>query len=89
MARKSLLVSMEITTAGRSHNCRYNKKHRVHKGVQRLTVKTDGNEHHYCLPCAKTFIADSLQKLELLQAEVAARVNGSEHVTATVGSVAG
>jgi hypothetical protein len=63
---------MEITAAGRAHDCRYNKKHRIEKGVRRLTVKSDGNEHHYCLDCAKTFMAGSLQKLQALQGEVEA-----------------
>jgi hypothetical protein len=53
MSRKSLLVTMEITAAGRAHNCRYNKRHRLEKGVKRLTIKSDGDEHHYCLACAK------------------------------------
>lgn len=32
MARRSLIVSVEITTAGRAHDCRYNKNHRLEKG---------------------------------------------------------
>jgi hypothetical protein len=70
MSRKSLLVSMEITTAGRGHDCRYNKKHRIEKGVRRLTVKSDGNEHHYCLACAKIFMMGSLQRLQALNSEI-------------------
>lgn len=77
MSRKSLLVSMEITTAGRGHNCRYNKKHRIEKGVKRLTIKSDGNEHHYCLTCASTFITASSNRLAALRTEVEALAPGS------------
>jgi hypothetical protein len=72
MSGKSLLVSMEITTAGRAHNCRYNKRHRIEKGVSRLTVKSDGDEHHYCIACARTFMAGSLERLRSLQVQVEA-----------------
>jgi hypothetical protein len=70
MSRKSLLVTMEITAAGRAHNCRYNKRHRLEKGVKRLTIKSDGDEHHYCLACAKAFMASSADRLAALRAEV-------------------
>jgi hypothetical protein len=70
MSRKSLLVSMEITAAGRAHNCRYNKRHRLEKGVKRLTIKSDGDEHHYCLACAKAFLAASADRLAALRTEV-------------------
>lgn len=70
MSRKSLLVSMEITTAGRGHNCRYKKTHRIEKGNRRLTVRVDGDDHNYCLACAKLFMADSATRLEALKTEV-------------------
>ena len=72
MSHKSLLVSMEITTAGRSHNCRYNKRHRIEKGMRRLTVKVDRNDHHYCLVCAKAFMAASTDRLASIRGEVEA-----------------
>ena len=74
MSRKSLLVSMEITTAGRAHNCRYNKRHRIEKGVKRLTIKSDGDDHHCCLVCAKLFVASSTDRLAAVRAEVDALV---------------
>ena len=70
MARKSLLVRMEITTAARAHDCRYNDKHRIGKGDKRLTVKVDRNNHHYCLACAKLFFEDSYARLLALKHEV-------------------
>lgn len=71
MARaKSVLVTMEITVAGSSHNCRFNDGHRIQKGVSRLTIKEDGSSLNYCLPCAKSFLAKGRERLEQLQAEV-------------------
>ncbi len=70
MSRKSLLVSMKITAAQRAHDCRYNKRHRISKEDHRLTIKVDGDPHHYCIACAKVFIADSLARLNALNDEV-------------------
>lgn len=69
---KSVVASMEITTVGRAHNCRNNKTHRLEKGMQRLTIKEDGDEHHYCLSCAKQFLTQGISRLQALLAEVAA-----------------
>jgi hypothetical protein len=63
---KSLILSMEWTTAGRAHDCRYNKNHRIEKGQRRLTVMVDGDEHHYCVACAKRFLATDIQHLQRL-----------------------
>jgi len=72
MSRRSLLVSMSWSIAGRAHDCRYNKKHRLAKGDRRLTIKSDGDEHHYCVACAKSFFEHDLKKLRELyeQADV-------------------
>ena len=75
---KSLIVSMEITTAGRAHNCRQSDQHRIKKDMHRLTVKSDGDEHHYCLPCAAAFLAKDVDRLQSLLA----------HAKALAGSVA-
>lgn len=61
---KSLLVSMEITVAGRAHNCRFNDEHRIQKGQSRLSVKVDGDEHHYCLACAHSFLLRDMDRLQ-------------------------
>jgi hypothetical protein len=68
---------MEVTTAGRAHDCRYNKRHRILKGVRRLTIKIDGDEHHYCLTCAKVFMAASTARLAAISAEVDALAQGT------------
>lgn len=66
MGRRSLLVSMEWTVAERAHDCRYNKKHRLQKGDRRLTIKSDGERHHYCVACAKSFFEYDLKRLRAL-----------------------
>ena len=67
MARpKSLIVSMEWTNAGRAHDCRHNKKHRLEKSQRRLTIKSDGGEQHYCVARAKVFLAADIQRLQAL-----------------------
>jgi hypothetical protein len=63
---------MEITTAGRAHNCRQSDKHRIEKGMHRLTVKSDGDEHHYCLACAVSFLTKDAERLQSLLAEAKA-----------------
>ncbi len=71
MARpRSLIVSMHITAAGRAHDCRYNKNHRIQKGVKRLTIKSESGEHHYCLACAKAFLLKDVERLQALLSEV-------------------
>jgi hypothetical protein len=76
MSRKSLLVSMEITTAGRLHSCRYNKRHPIKKGIKRLTIKTDGEPHHYCLACARVFMEASTTRLAEIRAEIEGLMSG-------------
>lgn len=64
---KSVLVSMEITVAGSSHNCRFNESHRIRKGMHRLTIKEDRAQLNYCLSCAKAFFAHGLARLQELE----------------------
>jgi len=68
---KSLILSMEITTAGHKHGCRHNRrKHLLAKGDRRLTILSDN--HHYCLACAKTFLTNDIGRLQKLLTEVEA-----------------
>lgn len=55
---------MQWTVAGRAHDCRNNKGHRLEKGDRRLTVKEDGSELHYCATCAKSFLANDIKRLQ-------------------------
>ena len=66
MARpKSFLKSIEIDTAGSSHNCQNNKSHRIHKGDVRLKLKRTGlSPEHFCRECGLQFIQNDIQKLQ-------------------------
>jgi hypothetical protein len=44
---------MTITIAGRAHGCRQKDAHKIVKGDSRLTIKSDGDDHHYRHSCAK------------------------------------
>lgn len=67
MARpKSLLVSMNITVAGNSHNCRHSDNHRILKGASRLTINTDDGPKHYCLKCADSFLMRDVERIQAL-----------------------
>lgn len=67
---KSVIVNMEITSVGRAHYCRYNKNHRLEKGMKRLTINENGDEAHYCLTCGMTFLKNGVKRLQSLIEEV-------------------
>jgi hypothetical protein len=69
---------MEITVAGRAHNCRFNEDHRIHKGQSRLTVKVEGDEHHYCLACARSFLLRDTERLNDFLSEVNRLLNSKQ-----------
>jgi hypothetical protein len=71
MARaRSLILSMEVTTAARSHNCRHSDNHRIPMGARRLTITSDGDKHHYCLGCAQNFLTRDMERLKALLDQV-------------------
>jgi hypothetical protein len=74
---KSTLQSMELTVAGASHNCRFNKSHRIPKGAKRLTIKEDRSRLHYCLVCARKFLVHDLERMKTLLAEVDSALEAS------------
>lgn len=79
MARpRSLIVSMEITTAARAHNCRQSERHRIERDMKRLTIKSDGNAHHYCLACAHSFFVRDLDRMQSILAEIAAELQAPQ-----------
>jgi hypothetical protein len=64
MARiKSLIVRVEIDTAGKAHNCQGNVQHRVEKGELRLKVRNGRSWNHYCRACGEIIIDRDIQKL--------------------------
>jgi hypothetical protein len=64
MARiKSLIVRVQIDTAGKAHNCQGNAQHRVEKGELRLKVRKGRSWNHYCRACGEIIIDRDIQKL--------------------------
>jgi hypothetical protein len=61
---------MEITIAGRSHACRFDKRHRVPKGASRLTLFEGRAKLNYCLLCARSFTAQSSARLAAIQTQI-------------------
>ena len=74
---KSVILTMAVTTAGNSHNCRFNKAHRIKKGMKRLTIKVDGDDHNYCLSCGSLFLATGIERLQAILTEVNSVSTGS------------
>lgn len=84
---RSLIVNMSITTTARTHSCRHSEKHRLSKGDLRLTIKSDGDEHHYCIDCARRFLKadiinlqNILTHIENLSSAVASSANPLESI---------
>lgn len=67
---KSLLKTINITTAGKAHNCRANKSHKIVKGDKRLTIKEGQSVCNYCIDCGRHFVGLSMDKLKLLSEEI-------------------
>lgn len=65
---------MEITTAGRAHNCRQSKRHPIEKGMKRLTIKSGGDSHHYCLACARAFFVKDLEQMQAILRQIDAEL---------------
>ena len=67
MAIKSLITQVGVDTAGKSHNCQANSKHRIAMGDVRLKVRNGRSWDHYCRDCALNIIARDISKLQALQ----------------------
>jgi len=68
---KSVLKRLEITVAGNTHSCRFNKKHRIRKGDRRLTIFEGQDKRNYCLTCAARSLDLGIESLRSLRAAVA------------------
>jgi len=65
---ESILVPMEFTMTSHSHQCGHNRGHRIETGMARLTIREDNKEHHLCLQCAQSFLAQGAEQLRTLLA---------------------
>ena len=54
---------MKVTTVGRAHGYRYNKRHHLQKGMPRLILKSNGEERHCCRSCARPFLTQGVARL--------------------------
>ncbi len=53
---KSFLSTLTVEHALLSHNCKFNKSHRIAKGSKRLTAKEGRAKLRYCTSCAIYFL---------------------------------
>jgi len=60
---KSFVRSIDVTVAKHAHNCRFNKAHRIESGDNRLTLKEDRSEKHYCSACGRAFLERDLARI--------------------------
>ena len=67
MSIKSLVCQVDVDTAGKSHNCQANSRHRIAMGEVRLKVRNGRSWDHYCTACARTIISRDIAKLTALQ----------------------
>jgi hypothetical protein len=69
MARpKSIVSTCRAEDVQRAHNCRFDKTHRLERGTRRLTVIENGQDLHYCVPCARQIVERDIENLtKLLQ----------------------
>jgi hypothetical protein len=76
---KSFLPQLIVENAKSSHNCRFNKKHRIVKGQARLTAKEGREILHYCPDCAVNFL-----RLDIVT--IQSTLSDLEAATATAGT---
>lgn len=69
---KSLILSMSVDYAAKSHTCHHSKRHAIAKGDLRLKVKVGRSHEHYCVECAQQFITNGVENLQKLSAELEA-----------------
>lgn len=61
---KSFLPQLIVEDAKSSHNCRFNKAHRIKKGQKRLTAKEGREKLRYCPACAIQFLKLDIQTIQ-------------------------
>lgn len=69
---KSFLPQLIVEDAKSSHNCRFNKKHRIRKGEKRLTAKEGRERLRYCPVCAVHFLRLDIVTIQNTIAELEA-----------------
>jgi hypothetical protein len=68
---KSLILPLSADRALRGHTCQHSSKHPIAKGDLRLKIAIGGRSpEYYCVACAQTFIAQAIERLQKLSAEL-------------------
>lgn len=72
-ARKSVLLRMEVRSAGKRCTCQHNKNHVILKGEPRFVVQEPGpasREYGYCTACAVEMLDLAADRLAQLRGQV-------------------
>jgi hypothetical protein len=67
---KSVTKNIAVSTALRTHRCRFNKRHLIAMGDKRLQVKEGRSEMNYCTECGKKAIQAGIAKLNSVLSEL-------------------
>jgi hypothetical protein len=67
VARKSIVIRVEIDQAKHAHNCQANARHRIEGGDTRLNVSNGRSWDRYCVSCAKAILERDISELQQLQ----------------------
>ncbi len=68
---RSLLLKLEIDQVAKRHSCQHSKTHVLTKGDRRLKVTVGRTDEHYCVPCARKFIQHAMDRLTVLDRQLA------------------
>ena len=67
---KSFLPRLDITEAGRAHDCQHNPRHRLSKGDPRLSLQDGRSTEHFCVECARAILKADIARLQTLLASL-------------------
>lgn len=68
--QKKLTKRLLVDIALHSHGCHNNKNHQIIKGTKRLKVIEGRSEQHYCIECAKKFLATGIEELGKISSQL-------------------
>lgn len=67
---KSILHRLLVDQAGKAHNCKHNKRHRLERGERRLKFKVQRTYEHFCVQCALRMIDKARARLDELEQQL-------------------
>lgn len=78
---RSLITTVELDIAKRTHECQGNSAHRLSKGDRRLAVKKDRGWDYYCIDCGRRILERDASKIaSVLQAMEVGRTASAHEV---------